>query len=274
MPKKNRQKISQSNLAKLLEKIGIPLEEQRITFSAQSQINVSINEIINNFGDIKTNINLIDLLSPSSKTRAKEIPRPQNAFLLFRKNFSKGLGICDLSMSVADSSRFASKFWQSISTYEKLFWFNLSNITKNIHRKNYPNYKFIPYKDKVLDIEFNEQEYMNDSLSVIDDQSKINEVINPTDSNKASSVINEPLIPTSNDDIINTQLMELDEYSFNALNIDINSFQYNSDDLYLLPTFMNDVNYYDINSFQYNSDDLYLLPYNSFIDPHFINYEK
>ncbi|CAG8674460.1 uncharacterized protein OCT59_025764 [Rhizophagus irregularis] len=108
-------------------------------------------ELINDYSDIKTILNLQELLSPSNTTRSKTIPRPQNPWVLYRKNISKGL--IGLKMSVGDTSAIASCLWEKVTKRESQFWTRLFQITKKIHLIEYPNYKYSPvrslYRNKI-----------------------------------------------------------------------------------------------------------------------------
>ena len=98
-------------------------------------------EFIDRYGDFKTILNLHELLSTSSVTRSKTIPRPQNAWVLFRRNLSKGL-----NLTVGETSEIASCLWKKKSVLEAQFWNELSQITKEIHLIEYPDYKYSPLR--------------------------------------------------------------------------------------------------------------------------------
>src|SRR5688572_2532153 len=137
-----------SKFKEIFDNQGETLKVQRILIQETSYINEMIKKVIKEFSDTKTNINLLELLSPSSSSRAINIPRPQNRFLLFRKNFSKGLVKANISMTVGESSKFASEYWKHfISDRERSFWHELSKIAKEIHTTKYPNYKYSPVKN-------------------------------------------------------------------------------------------------------------------------------
>jgi hypothetical protein len=170
MPKKDQTSISQLKIAEILDKKGTPLKKQKIKINESSFINEMINKLIKEFSDYKTNINLLDILSPAYTSRAANIPRPQNSFMLFRKDYSKGLVNAKIPMSVGNSSILASKHWKSFSKKEKDFWYKLAEIAKEIHRINYPNYKFIPIKnqEKIL-------ETVNKQLQLMESTNEISE---------------------------------------------------------------------------------------------------
>ncbi|CAB4389386.1 unnamed protein product [Rhizophagus irregularis] len=107
----------------------------------EPRIKQLIINLINKYGDIKTILNLQELLSPSNATRSKSIPRPQNPWVLYRKNISKGL--IGLNMSTGEISGISSNFWNEIPERESQFW---TDITKEIHSIEYPNYKYSPVR--------------------------------------------------------------------------------------------------------------------------------
>ncbi|GBC47811.2 mating-type MAT1-1-3 [Rhizophagus irregularis DAOM 181602=DAOM 197198] len=113
------------------------------------------------------------LLSPSNATRSKSIPRPQNPWVLYRKNISKGL--IGLNMSTGEISGIASNFWNEIPERESQFWTELSHITKEIHSIEYPNYKYSPVKSHNQNKSSKEVISQNTNLdtSVLKDSSEI-----------------------------------------------------------------------------------------------------
>ncbi|GBB87126.1 hypothetical protein RclHR1_13590001 [Rhizophagus clarus] len=97
------------------------------------------NEFINTYSDFKTILSIQDLLSSSKATRSKSVPRPQNAWVLFRKNLSKGL-----NLSVGQTSGIASYLWKNKSERELKFWKALHQIIKEIHAAENPGYIYKP----------------------------------------------------------------------------------------------------------------------------------
>jgi hypothetical protein len=216
-----------------------------------------INKIIDEFGDsdIKTNINLFEILSPSPKSRANGIPRPQNKFLLFRKNYTKGIskykkGLvgCNLSTNVGVLFKFSSEHWRNyISDRERKFWHALSIITKKIHSSTYPEYKFNPIKKREKDINRVIKQILLTNLddNIIENNDSPSEVLDPIDSD---------LLPCNDDDMIIDQPLNNELYKL--FNIDIDS-QYNIQDLYYQPTDsilnQNEFSY----RYDFNANDLY-----------------
>src|SRR2546421_3122490 len=113
-----------------------------------SSIAEMITQLFINYHDIGTFLTLPELWSNAINTRAENIPRPQNPFILYRKDISKGLIKANKTMSVRDSSKLASSIWKTLSNHERGFWYQLFQIVKLKHNLNYPNYKYRPKRNK------------------------------------------------------------------------------------------------------------------------------
>ncbi|CAG8450384.1 7333_t:CDS:2 [Ambispora gerdemannii] len=85
------------------------------------------------FPDIKTTLEIRELIEPAAQTRAKGTPRPQNCFMLYRKEISAKARYTGESQSVGASSKTASETWSEVSTREKNFWQALFEIVKEQH---------------------------------------------------------------------------------------------------------------------------------------------
>lgn len=127
-----------------------PLKKEQILLNSTKEnpkIFSKINDLINEYSDITINLPIMKLLAPSKLSRAKKTPRPQNLFILYRRNLSKGL--CKINpKSVGKSSQVASLLWKSISEREREFWRQLSIIAKEKHNTIYSDYKYEPNKKK------------------------------------------------------------------------------------------------------------------------------
>ncbi|CAG8601240.1 5549_t:CDS:2 [Funneliformis caledonium] len=99
-----------------------------------------LNNIFNEYPHEKTIICIQELCLPSKRSRAKGIPRPQNLFLLFRRNVSRGLYNANIACSVSASSRIASSMWKSLTSTEQMFWQKIFEIAKRKHINDYPKY--------------------------------------------------------------------------------------------------------------------------------------
>jgi hypothetical protein len=161
-----KKQINRSNLAKIqqIKNCGVPLNKQYKLMNLdemEPRIKQMIIDISNKYGDVRTILTLQELLTSSIVSRTKSIPRPQNAWILFRRNISKGL-----KMSVRKTSVIASYMWSEKSERENQFWNELSNITKEIHSTKYPNYKY--RKSKICKKFSEAQNSDNDTLELKD----------------------------------------------------------------------------------------------------------
>src|SRR5581483_4717835 len=113
------------------------------------------------YKDMKTILSLEELLTSSKITRSRAIPRHQNPWVLFRRNISKGSK--GLNMSVGETSGVASILWKNKTDLEGDFWKELSEIAKEIHLIEYPDYKYTPVRSheqnmSLLEVQINELE--------------------------------------------------------------------------------------------------------------------
>ncbi|KDQ54920.1 hypothetical protein JAAARDRAFT_93880, partial [Jaapia argillacea MUCL 33604] len=73
------------------------------------------------------------------------IPRPQNAFVLFRTELCRSGKISYLvERDHRHISRIIGHCWHSLSEKERQQWKAKAEAVKLAHRKMYPNYKFAP----------------------------------------------------------------------------------------------------------------------------------
>ncbi|CAG8466765.1 471_t:CDS:2 [Acaulospora morrowiae] len=157
-------------------KIFVGDQEKIIDLSCEAdEIRTMIGYIINKHPNIKTTLNLCELWTPSKMNRTKSIPRPQNAFMLFRKDVSKEFYKANQSLSVGDSSIIASNRWNEISGNEKKFWMDLAGVCKKLE-------KTAPYVFK------------NSKFANITKQTFVDPPIIPSQHLNTSS---EPVIPSS-----------------------------------------------------------------------------
>ncbi|RHZ52589.1 hypothetical protein Glove_460g35 [Diversispora epigaea] len=106
------------------------------------QIQFTVKCITSTYSDIMTTLKISDIFALSPNTRTKrDIPRPQNAFILFRKDLNKEFQEYLLFKEI---SKVASVKWRSISNKEKDFWKELSLIAKKIHSIKFPGYVYNP----------------------------------------------------------------------------------------------------------------------------------
>lgn len=89
--------------------------------------------------------------SPGS---AEHIPRPRNAFILFRQHLHYSIFPKDRYMLVtqgsfktnSEVSREIGKRWRQLPADEKKYWQDLAQKEKEMHKQKYPDYKYAPRK--------------------------------------------------------------------------------------------------------------------------------
>lgn len=82
------------------------------------------------------------------KTNTNRIPRPRNAFILFRqKNHQLVLEEGSVIRTNPDVSRELGRRWRSLSVPEKNHWNKLAEEEKVAHAKKYPGYKYTPRRN-------------------------------------------------------------------------------------------------------------------------------
>jgi len=202
-------------IVNLIDKNGSTLTDQKESL-IHSPIKEYFNDIIDKFGSNKTNLNLLTLLSPSNKSRATNIPRPQNPFMLFRRNFSKGLVQAEISMKVGESSVMSSKVWRKMPLNEKKFWFELSKLAKKIHEFKYPSYKYMPVK------------FQDKNIKVVYDYDQSNKDI---EEKQAKSSISNTINSQKIDDKLK---ISEDKNENNILDVDYFNYQYNISEIDML----------------------------------------
>lgn len=81
------------------------------------------------------------------------IPRPRNAFILFRQHLHQSLFPSQYSQSTQGSfktncevSREIGQRWRQLSNEERQYWNDLSKKEKELHKEKYPDYKYTPRK--------------------------------------------------------------------------------------------------------------------------------
>ncbi|KAH9476076.1 Repressor ROX1 [Psilocybe cubensis] len=82
---------------------------------------------------------------PRRKKPANHIPRPQNAFILFRSECIRQKMIPkSVEKDYRNLSRICGKVWKQMSADEREPWFRMADQEKISHSIKYPNYKFQP----------------------------------------------------------------------------------------------------------------------------------
>ncbi|KIJ51181.1 hypothetical protein M422DRAFT_158039, partial [Sphaerobolus stellatus SS14] len=89
-------------------------------------------------------------MTPKKKSHARKqppghIPRPRNAFILFRCFFVNEEAVpASVEKDHRNISRIAGRVWKSMSESEKEPWVKAAEIEKGQHEKKWPNYRYNP----------------------------------------------------------------------------------------------------------------------------------
>ncbi|GAA6010349.1 hypothetical protein JCM10207_005186 [Rhodosporidiobolus poonsookiae] len=84
--------------------------------------------------------------SHTRRLSAGHIPRPRNAFILFRSH-AVATGLIPSSMGITDHkyiSQIVGSVWRGLSAEERRKWDDLAAEEKRAHREKYPDYRFAP----------------------------------------------------------------------------------------------------------------------------------
>lgn len=107
-----------------------------------------------NRGSTSNGKNLKKCTCKKNSSSAEHIPRPRNAFILFRQHLHYSIFPKDRYMLVtqgsfktnSEVSREIDKRWRSLPAEEKKYWQDLAQKEKEMHRQKYPDYKYAPRK--------------------------------------------------------------------------------------------------------------------------------
>ncbi|RHZ76966.1 hypothetical protein Glove_187g74 [Diversispora epigaea] len=167
---------------------------------------------------VETTLPLDQLLAPCKKTRGKKgrITRPQNAFILYRKDTQAKILKSKPDTKLDQVSKIVSDLWKNETNQRKNHYIKLSDLCGLVHQDLFPNYKFKP---KQKDINFvNEQSESFDSSPSLTHQNQ-NSLLSSFDINSPISQNSEDVddisVPTST----TLELMEPTQITaFNAIN--------------------------------------------------------
>ncbi|CAG8444721.1 hypothetical protein C2G38_2070007 [Gigaspora rosea] len=117
----------------------------------------SLNEFYGGSPPYNLTIKIEELISPPKNSRkavkfrkdpsSSSPPRPQNAFLLFRRDFyAKLKKLKQTKLKTGDVSRLASEEWRKQPKDVLRFFEILENLAKDKHSQEYPDYKYSPKK--------------------------------------------------------------------------------------------------------------------------------
>ncbi|CAG8722147.1 9037_t:CDS:2 [Gigaspora margarita] len=80
------------------------------------------------------------------QNKVKRVPRPPNAFILYRTNKHLDVKAQNKNLTNAQVSKVISQMWKNEKNEIKLYWEKLADNMKLNHMKNYPDYVYKPKK--------------------------------------------------------------------------------------------------------------------------------
>ncbi|KAJ4471546.1 hypothetical protein J3R30DRAFT_1092755 [Lentinula aciculospora] len=86
---------------------------------------------------------------PGKRRSLGYIPRPPNAFMLFRADFVKQKHVPNsIETNHSSLSKIIGSCWRSLPTEEKAIWEKRARVEKAEHKRKYPEYRFRPVHNK------------------------------------------------------------------------------------------------------------------------------
>lgn len=83
------------------------------------------------------------------KKSSSHIPRPPNAFILFRSSFIKSQRVStDVETNHSTLSKIIGMTWQGLSQEERQVWHDKARVALEEHRKRFPAYAFRPSQQR------------------------------------------------------------------------------------------------------------------------------
>ncbi|EIN08248.1 hypothetical protein PUNSTDRAFT_143890 [Punctularia strigosozonata HHB-11173 SS5] len=89
---------------------------------------------------------------PGRRRSVGHVPRPPNAFMLFRANFVKQKHVPgSIETNHGSLSRIIGNCWRQLPLLERAYWEKEAAAAKALHKQTYPDYKFRPIHTKHKD---------------------------------------------------------------------------------------------------------------------------
>ncbi|CAG8594381.1 10188_t:CDS:1 [Ambispora gerdemannii] len=88
----------------------------------------------------------INELTKSAVKKRHNPPRPQNSWVIFRRDYEAHLRLCNqnIKSKVKETAKECSLKWRKLSSEVKYFFKILEKIACENHKRTYPNYKYKP----------------------------------------------------------------------------------------------------------------------------------
>ncbi|CAB4430173.1 unnamed protein product [Rhizophagus irregularis] len=139
MPKSSKKHSSRRRQVHLFETPQFKAELKR-------SINENLDKMVQEGFTFPTHIPLEQLLAPCKKTRGKKgrITRPQNAFILYRKDLQDKIKDENPDADFKEISRIAGNRWKHEVDHVKNNYTLLATLGGLVHQDLFPNYKYQP----------------------------------------------------------------------------------------------------------------------------------
>src|SRR4051812_34791620 len=111
-------------------------------------------------------LSLYDLIIPSENFRTGKVPRPQNSYIIYRRDFQAKLSLSDTSNSNATLdkvSKISSNTWKKEPREVKKFFVLLAECAKEVHKCIFPDYVYNPKKHAATSIPMLFKDKRNDN---------------------------------------------------------------------------------------------------------------
>jgi hypothetical protein len=112
-----------------------------------------------------TTLSLFDLILPSVNYRTDKIPRPQNKYIIYRRDLCAKLALSNSTLTFVNFSKFSSNNWKKESSEVKNIFDRLAEYAKVLHNRIYPNYKYSPKKQAAICNKFFQPQSVNTQTS-------------------------------------------------------------------------------------------------------------
>ncbi|GES74932.1 high mobility group box domain-containing protein [Rhizophagus clarus] len=103
-----------------------------------------------------TTLSLYDLLTPLENHRTSKVPRPQNSFVIYRRNLQAKMALSHTTNSSFDRldkiSKVAGKKWKNETKEIKELFAFLADCAKKVHNCIFPGYVYSPRRYATIKI--------------------------------------------------------------------------------------------------------------------------
>ncbi|RIA98677.1 hypothetical protein C1645_748914 [Glomus cerebriforme] len=147
-----RENINQ-NYSLIVEKVVANLIDEATLYVIEKNITLSI----------------YDLVIPTENFRTGKIPRPQNSFIIYRRNYQARLALSDApNVTLNRVSKITSNKWRKESREIRKVFDILAECAKKVHKCIYPDYVYNPKKQATTTVPMSFKNNQNNQHNVCD----------------------------------------------------------------------------------------------------------